>query len=181
MNFKISVLLVAIILLSCSLGLAAENPREVPGVGTVIFPEEIVLLPAEENQFRLLVNDNGILRGCQLSFGPPLAGIFRDKVKDNTSMIDDLTSMSTRYRDILLKEVPQVKLLEDTPLDLEALNNEQFIIRSTTLFLKGQAIHYDYYAVDSTEGLRLVSVTFTDSNREFWRSKIPSIIANIQR
>ncbi len=181
MSYKIGVLFLLFTLLTSGSVLAAENTLDIPGVGTMIFPEEIELLAVDGNKCSLLVNDNGVFRGCQLSFSPPLIDVFRDKIKDNTIMIDALTNMSNSRRDSLLKESPDVKLLDDTPLDLGALNNEQFIIKSITTFLKGQALHFDYYAIDRNDGILLLSVFSIDGNREFWRSKFPQIIANIQR
>lgn len=181
MNFKIGVVLLLIILLTSGTVLAAESTINILGVGIMFIPEEIELQPVDENRCRLLVNDNGVWRGCQLNFIPTPTDVFRDKIKDNTSMIDNLTSIPTIYRESMINEAPKGKLIEDTPLDLQALNTEQSIIKSRTLFIRGLALHFDYYAIDSNDGFRLISVVSVDSNREYWRSKFPQIIANIQR
>lgn len=155
--------------------------RQIPGIGSLTFPKELELLLIRENSesiYHFLVNDNGTWRTSQVYFSPPFTGIYRNNIKDNSNLIDAVIS---GFALKLINTSSTSSLLQNTPINLLALSNEPSIIKSTTVLHNRRAMHFDYYAIDGTEGIRLLSVLSVDSDRDYWRQTISNVIANIQR
>lgn len=165
-----------------SISLAADNTSIIPGLGTISFPTNIEILPLHINSNKavgntLLVNDNETWRSVNIIFAPN-ASPERKMIKENSDFLDaSLNVINTR-----LVNNQNARLLSSSPLDNSALDNELHIIKTAKfLILGGFTMRTDFYLLNGTNGLVLMTVLSSDSDSSYWKPIIAKMIADIKR
>lgn len=165
-----------------STALAAENTSVIPGLGTLSVPANIEILPLHINSDKavgntLLVNDNETWRSVNIIFAPN-ASPDRKMLKVNSDFLDaSLNVINTR-----LVNNQNARLLSSSPLDNSALDNELNIIKTAKFLIRGGfTMRTDFYLLNGTNGLVLMTVISSDSDSSYWKPIIAKMIVDIKR
>lgn len=173
-------LIVFLLLLSLSsLTFAKQTQKIIPGLGILTIPAGIELVKTSEKEtgYNLLVNDNGIWRTAKLFFTSAVPDVNRSDLEENSEILDSVLSEAAAK----LQNVPNARLLENSPLNKAAFANEQLVIKYTKVYNDMRVLRTDCYILDGADKrLRLFVVIYDDGNSEYWKQTMPRMISNIQ-
>ncbi len=172
------ILCLCLLLFTCSTVLAADNTCVVPGLGTITFPEDVEILPAQQiiDNFPsniLLAKDNEIWRSITILFVPT---IDREALKQAEKLEPTFNELSTK----LVNDYNSM-LLYNGPINKQAVKNERIALKSFKFLFLGMVVNMDFYIVQGNNGGVGIATIYLDCDNEYWNPRVTKMIADIKR
>ncbi len=161
---------------------AQDTPKVVPGLGTLVIPSGIEVIPSSTNTSNmnsdtLLIKENGKWYSAQLIICP-----FQEIPQQPLENI--LYSLNAILDGIIKDQIaqyPNSKILHDTFLKASVTNNQTSLTKTTIMFLDSLVVHTDFYILQGTNYPIMIVVTSSDAESDYWKTIVFQILNNIKR
>lgn len=179
MKFKVVMMLLLIVLLTCATAFAAERTNTISGVGTFVLSDVRILplqIPTADVGMTLLADDNNTVRTINVFFRPVS---FTRKSMENGPLV--MGAYFDELVEKLYKDLRNINILTSPYYNKSAIYDEQLIIKRSKSMLYGCILDLNYYVIDGKDGLVVLGTLCPVGDAEYWKPIIAKMIADMQR